>query len=51
MVYGGGVHKGVRHEPVTPQATAAILARALGIRPPAKAEYAVPDGLFDRGSE
>jgi hypothetical protein len=31
---------------VTPQACAAILAHGLAIKPPANAEYAVPEGLF-----
>lgn len=35
-----------RTDPVTPQAAAAILARTLGIEPPAQAEVGVPAGLF-----
>jgi hypothetical protein len=46
LVYGGGVRPGVRRDPVTPQAAAAILAHGVGIAPPAKAEYPVPEGLF-----
>jgi hypothetical protein len=46
LVYGPGVKQGARRERVTPQAAAAILARALGIKPPAGAEVGVPEGLF-----
>jgi hypothetical protein len=46
LVSGPGVRHAVRRDPVTPQAAAVILARALGIDPPAKAEAAVPAGLF-----
>ena len=35
LLYGPGIPQGVFSEPVTPQATAAILARSLGIPPPA----------------
>ena len=42
MVYGPGISGGARTEPVTPQATAAIFAQFLGLRPPAAAEYSVP---------
>jgi len=48
MVYGPGVKAGVRTDLVRPQATAAILARALGIPPPTNAEEPVPDGLFEK---
>jgi hypothetical protein len=48
VVYGPGIRRGVRSEAVTPQAAAAILARALGIAPPAQAEATVPRGLFER---
>jgi len=47
LVHGPGVQKGIRKDPVTPQATAAILAQALGIKPPARSEAPVPDGLFN----
>jgi len=47
VVYGPGVKAGARTERVTPQAAAAILARALGIDPPAKAAAGVPAGLFE----
>jgi hypothetical protein len=42
LVYGPGIPGGVRTEPVTPQATAAIFARYLGVRPPADADFPVP---------
>ena len=48
LVFGPNVKPGVRKEEVTPQAIAAIFARALGIPPPAKAEFPVPDGLFEK---
>jgi hypothetical protein len=48
LVYGPGVKPGVRADSVTPQAAVAILARALGIAPPAKCEAPVPEGLFGR---
>jgi predicted AlkP superfamily pyrophosphatase or phosphodiesterase len=46
LVLGPGVRPGVRQDRVTPQAAAAILARGLGIDPPAKAEAPVPESLF-----
>jgi hypothetical protein len=46
LVVGPGVRPGVRHDRVTPQATAAILAHGLGIDPPARAEAPVPADLF-----
>lgn len=46
LVYGPGVRPGVREQAVTPLATATILARALGIAPPARAQARLPDGLF-----
>jgi hypothetical protein len=46
LVYGAGARPGVRREPVTPQAAAVMLARALGIQPPARATVGVPAGLF-----
>ncbi len=46
VVYGQEIKPGVRQDAVTPQAAAAILARALGVKPPEKAEAGVPDGLF-----
>jgi hypothetical protein len=47
LVYGAGVRAGIHTEPVTPLAAAPILARALGISPPAKCEGTAPDGCFD----
>src|SRR5207249_3335987 len=47
LVYGAGISKGVRAEAVTPLATAAILARALGIEAPDGAEAPVPAGLYE----
>jgi hypothetical protein len=46
LVYGAGVQPGVRREAVTPQSAAVILARALGIKPPAKTEAELPADLF-----
>ncbi len=46
LVYGPGVRRGVRHEAVTPQAAAAILAEALRIRLPAKATAPLPRDLL-----
>jgi hypothetical protein len=46
LVYGPGVQAGVRRDAVTPQASAAILARGLGIKPPAECEAPVPAKLF-----
>jgi hypothetical protein len=46
LVFGPGIRPGVRHDRVTPQAAAAILAHGLGIAPPARAEAPVPAGLF-----
>jgi hypothetical protein len=46
LVFGPGVKAGIHREPVRPQAIASVLARALGIKPPARTEDAVPNGLF-----
>jgi predicted AlkP superfamily pyrophosphatase or phosphodiesterase len=46
LIYGPKVREGARRDLVTPQATAAILARAMNIKPPAHAEAPVPAGLF-----
>lgn len=46
LVYGPGVRPGIRQEAVTPQATATILAHALGIPKPARAQASLPEGLF-----
>jgi hypothetical protein len=48
LIYGPGVRKGIRLEPVTPLAIPRIFARALGIKPPIGAEEEVPKGLYDR---
>jgi hypothetical protein len=48
LVYGPNVKPGVRKEEVVPAAIAVIFARALGIAPPARAEYPAPAGLFER---
>ena len=47
IAFGRGIKGGKRVDAVTPQAAAAILARALGVAPPAKAEAPVPSGLFE----
>jgi hypothetical protein len=47
MVIGPGVKRGVREkERVSPELAAVILAKALGMEPPAKAAGGVPRGLF-----
>lgn len=46
IVFGPGIKGGTRNDAVTPQAIAAILARSIGMAPPAKAEAPVPSGLF-----
>jgi len=46
LVYGPGVRAGVRDDAVTPQAAAPILAKALGVKPPADAECGAPEKLF-----
>jgi predicted AlkP superfamily pyrophosphatase or phosphodiesterase len=46
IVFGPDVQPGIRKDKVVPQAAAAILARALGIKPPAMTEFAVPEGVF-----
>jgi Type I phosphodiesterase / nucleotide pyrophosphatase len=46
LVYGSGVRPGVRREAITPQAAAVILAKALGIKPPAKATAVFPANLI-----
>jgi hypothetical protein len=46
VVFGPGVKRGVRQDEVTPQAAAAILAHALGVKAPAKAEAPLPEDLF-----
>ena len=46
LAFGPGIRGGPRPERVTPQAAAAILARGVGVPPPAAAEVRVPAGLF-----
>jgi hypothetical protein len=46
LVYGPGVRPGVRAEAVTPLACAPILAKSLGIAPPATTRTPVPPKLF-----
>jgi hypothetical protein len=45
IVYGPGIAGGARDEPTTPQATAAVFAKYLGLRSPNKAEFPVPATL------
>lgn len=45
LVYGPGVRGGARTEAVTPQATAGVFSRFLGIRPPGDADFPVPTTL------
>jgi hypothetical protein len=45
LIYGPGVKGGPRDEPVTPQATAAVFAWFLGVKPPASAEFPIPATL------
>jgi hypothetical protein len=46
LVFGPSIVGGPRHDLVTPQAVAAILARSLAIKPPVGAKAPVPDRLF-----
>jgi hypothetical protein len=46
LAFGPGLNGGPRRDAVTPQACAAIVARGLGIKPPAQCEAVVPDKLF-----
>ena len=48
VAFGPGIGGGQRDSAVTPQAAAAILAHALGVPAPAKAEAPLPEGLFSR---
>jgi predicted AlkP superfamily pyrophosphatase or phosphodiesterase len=48
MVYGPGIAGGVRTEPVTPQAAAAILSKWLEVRLPDKAEFPTPLSLVSQ---
>jgi arylsulfatase A-like enzyme len=46
VIYGPGVKSGVYKDAITPLATPVILAKLLGIKPPAKAEVEAPEKLF-----
>jgi hypothetical protein len=48
VVYGPGIPGGVRTEPTTPQAAAAIFSRWLGLRLPDKADFPLPAALERR---
>jgi hypothetical protein len=48
VVFGPGVRPGVRKERVSPELAAVILAKALGLKAPAKAAVTVPEGLFEK---
>ena len=48
LVFGPNVKPGIRKEEVVPATIASIFAKALGIAPPAKAEYPSPAGLFEK---
>ena len=48
LIYGSGIQPGIHREPVTPQAVASIFAAAAGIKPPKRAAYPVPEGLFGK---
>lgn len=48
VVMGPGIKADRRIDRVSPEHTAVILARALGIKPPAKARVTVPKGVFVR---
>lgn len=50
LFYGSGIPAGVHKESVTPQAIAVVLARKLGIKPPAKADTTMPAGLLPVGT-
>jgi hypothetical protein len=45
IVYGPGIRRGLYKEAVTPQAAAAILARAAGIDPPSRCDTPIPQSL------
>lgn len=47
LVHGPGIIPGPRPEPVTPQAAAAILAKALGVAAPAQSEAPLPPHLWE----
>jgi hypothetical protein len=47
LIYGPGIRAGARTEPTNPLAVATILARSLGIEPPAGADVPEPENLRD----
>jgi hypothetical protein len=47
LVYGPGIVPGVRKERVRPQAATVVLAKALGVPAPAKADTPLPERLFE----
>ena len=47
LVMGPGIRPGARQEHVSPELAAVVLARALGLAPPARAAVTVPEGLFE----
>jgi hypothetical protein len=47
MVIGPGIKPGVRKDRVSPEHAAVILARGVGVPPPAHARVTVPEGLFE----
>jgi Type I phosphodiesterase / nucleotide pyrophosphatase len=46
LFFGAGIPAGIHKQAVTPLAVATVLARRLGIKPPAKANAGIPAGLF-----
>jgi predicted AlkP superfamily pyrophosphatase or phosphodiesterase len=46
VIYGPGIKPGVYKDAITPLAAPVIMAKLLGIKPPAKAEAEVPEKLF-----
>ncbi len=46
VIFGPGLVPGARKDRVTPQANVAILAKALGIKPPAMADAPLPEKVF-----
>lgn len=49
LVFGSGIQPGVHSQPVSPQAVAPILARALGIPSPTGCDTPLPNGIFQDG--
>ncbi len=46
LFFGTGIKPGIRNEAAAPQSIAATFAKAAGIKPPKKAIYPMPQGLF-----